>query len=277
MTEHSLEIRHEVGIHPDRSDFVRSDFRRGQMREFKTQFQPEFDYDDAALEGNAAVSAKRYSNLSVVAPESRAHSWRYLRVKRGIDVAGSLMILAMSLIPGLVIAAVIALTSDGPVFYRETRIGRGGRRFRIWKFRSMCTEAKWREIAAVESSSGVLLHWRIHKNLRDPRITAVGGFLRRWSLDELPQVLNVLRGEMSLVGPRPVIEAEVPMYGHLQHFYLAATPGLSGLWQVSGRSNVDFAARAKLDAFYVRNWSLRRDFEILFRTLPAVFGRVGAR
>jgi lipopolysaccharide/colanic/teichoic acid biosynthesis glycosyltransferase len=117
----------------------------------------------------------------------------------------------------------------------------------------------------------------VHKTLRDPRITTVGRFLRRWSLDELPQVLNVLRGEMSLIGPRPVIEAEVAMYGHLQYYYLAATPGLSGLWQVSGRSNVSFAARADLDASYVQNWSLRADFGILLRTIPAVLGRVGAR
>jgi len=119
--------------------------------------------------------------------------------------------------------------------------------------------------------------WRTHKDIHDPRITAVGRFLRRWSLDELPQLINVLRGDMSLVGPRPVVKAELPLYEHLLHFYLAATPGLSGLWQVSGRSNVNFSKRARLDATYVRSWSLHRDFTILARTVPAVLRRVGAR
>jgi lipopolysaccharide/colanic/teichoic acid biosynthesis glycosyltransferase len=96
-------------------------------------------------------------------------------------------------------------------------------------------------------------------------------------LDELPQLINVLRGEMSLIGPRPVIDAEIPLYGDLRHFYLSATPGLSGLWQVSGRSNISFSARANLDASYVQNWSLTADFAILLRTIPAVLGRVGAR
>jgi lipopolysaccharide/colanic/teichoic acid biosynthesis glycosyltransferase len=117
----------------------------------------------------------------------------------------------------------------------------------------------------------------MHKDVPDPRITWVGGFLRKWSLDELPQLINVLRGDMSLVGPRPIVEAELPMYGHLKHFYLAAIPGLSGLWQVSGRSNISFAARVNLDASYVRYWSLRGDLKILLRTVPAVLRRVGAR
>jgi lipopolysaccharide/colanic/teichoic acid biosynthesis glycosyltransferase len=141
----------------------------------------------------------------------------------------------------------------------------------------MCREAQWQEVVKSGACDGTLLHWRVHKTHSDPRITPIGGFLRRWSLDELPQLLNVFRGDMSLIGPRPVIAAEVPLYGHLQHFYLAATPGLSGLWQVSGRSNVSFAARANLDASYVRNWSLPGDFAILLRTVPAVLCRVGAR
>jgi len=183
----------------------------------------------------------------------------------------------VTLPPALLIAAAIALTSKGPIFYRELRIGRGGRPFRIWKFRSMSQDTHLRSSVKVGFSGGTLLHWRIHKHSHDPRITTVGRFLRRWSLDELPQLINVLRGDMSLIGPRPVIEAEVPLYAHLQHFYLAAAPGMSGLWQVSGRSDVSFAKRADLDAFYVLNWSLRADFIILARTIPAVLGRVGAR
>jgi exopolysaccharide production protein ExoY len=247
------------------------------MGKLEAQIQSEYDYAGLAFEGSAFVSEVKHSKLPLLSTGMRMRSWRYLHVKRWIDIIGSLLMIALSLIPGLLIAVAIALTSEGPIFYREMRVGRGGRFFLIWKFRSMCQKAEWQEVVKAEPSSGNFLLWRVHKNLLDPRITPVGGFLRRWSLDELPQVLNVLRGDMSLIGPRPVIEAEVPMYGHLQHFYLAATPGLSGLWQVSGRSNISFAARANLDASYVRNWSLRADFGILFRTIPAVLGRVGAR
>jgi lipopolysaccharide/colanic/teichoic acid biosynthesis glycosyltransferase len=122
-----------------------------------------------------------------------------------------------------------------------------------------------------------ILQWRMHKSSRDPRITPIGHLLRRWSLDELPQLLNVIRGEMSLIGPRPIVEAESGFYGSLSSYYLAATPGLSGLWQVSGRSNFDYADRAKLDAMYVRSWSLGTDLSILVRTVPAVLSRIGAR
>ena len=183
----------------------------------------------------------------------------------------------ITLPPAFLIAAAIALTSKGPIFYRESRVGRGGQPFQIWKFRSMSEDAHLQSCVKVDSSGGTLLHWRIHKHSHDPRITPVGKFLRRWSLDELPQLINVLRGDMSLIGPRPVVAAEVPLYAHLQHFYLAAAPGMSGLWQVSGRSDVSFAKRADLDAFYVLNWSLRADFIILVKTIPAVLGRIGAR
>jgi len=247
------------------------------MGKLETQIQSEYDYAGLAYEGSAFGSEARQSDTPILSAGMPIHSWRYLYVKRWVDIFGSIVMIAFSAVPGVLIAAVIALTSEGPVFYREMRVGRGGRPFRIWKFRSMCQKAQWQEIVKAGPSSGNFLHWRVHKTLRDPRITTVGRFLRRWSLDELPQVLNVLRGEMSLIGPRPVIEAEVAMYGHLQYYYLAATPGLSGLWQVSGRSNVSFAARADLDASYVQNWSLRADFGILLRTIPAVLGRVGAR
>jgi len=204
-------------------------------------------------------------------------SWRYRLVKRLIDIVGASAMLGVALVPSLIIGAAIALTSKGPIFYRELRVGRGGRLFKIWKFRSMSEATERESSIKIESSGGAVLHWRIHKHHRNPSITPVGDFLRRWSLDEIPQVLNVLLGDMSLVGPRPVIEAEVPMYAHLQEFYLAAAPGMSGLWQVSGRSNVSFKTRAELDAFYVQNWSLRKDMAILFRTVPAVLKRVGAR
>jgi lipopolysaccharide/colanic/teichoic acid biosynthesis glycosyltransferase len=209
--------------------------------------------------------------------EAPVESWRYLYVKRGFDVLFSLIMILALAIPGLLIAAAIVLNSRGPVFYREERVGRDGRPFRIWKFRSMHRHAPRHGHIAVSQPGGTVLQWRMRKHLIDPRITAVGGVLRRWSLDELPQLFNVLRGEMSLIGPRPIVEAETYLYEDLLPFYLAATPGLSGLWQVSGRSNVDYEERSKLDSSYVRSWSLRADIAILLRTIPAVLSRRGAR
>ena len=222
----------------------------------------------------AVYSAPHLTLASGVPPTL---TFRYRLVKRLIDIVGASAMLGVALVPSLIIGAAIALTTRGPIFYRELRVGRGGRLFKIWKFRSMSDETERESSIKIEHSSGTVLHWRIHKHHKNPCITPVGGFLRRWSLDEIPQVLNVLLGDMSLVGPRPVIEAEVPLYAHLQEFYLAAAPGMSGLWQVSGRSNVSFKTRAELDAFYVQNWSLRKDLVILFRTVPAVLKRVGAR
>ena len=201
-------------------------------------------------------------------------SWHYRYFKRTFDIVGALLMLAVFLIPGALIALAILLTSPYPVFYSEERIGRNGVPFRIWKFRSMCPHE-----AVHRNTQGerVVLQWRMEKRGYDPRITRIGRFLRRWSLDELPQLWNVLRGDMSLVGPRPVVDAETRFYRDLLPFYLAATPGLSGLWQVSGRSNLAFDERASLDAHYVRSWSLKVDLAILIRTIPAVLNRVGAR
>ena len=247
------------------------------MRECEVQLETEFDLVEVSFYGSSVVSEDRQIGLAALPAVIRMHSWRYRHVKRAMDIAGALMMMMVTLVPGMIIAAAVAFTSKGSIFYRETRIGRNGRPFRIWKFRSMHVKPEWQESYTTRYSSGTLLHWRVHKVHCDPRITPIGGFLRRWSLDELPQLLNVLQGDMSLIGPRPVTEAEVPFYGQLRHYYLAATPGLSGLWQVSGRSNVTFITRANLDAHYVRNWTLLTDLSIIFRTIPAVLGRVGAR
>jgi exopolysaccharide production protein ExoY len=204
-------------------------------------------------------------------------SWRYRHAKRVMDLFGALTMVLIFAIPGILIAAAIVLTSKGPVFYRETRIGRNGRLFRIWKFRSMCQNASHRIHIADTEPTGKVLHWRMRKHLHDPRITAIGRILRKWSLDELPQCFNVLCGEMSLVGPRPIVEAEMHLYGDLFDYYLAATPGVSGFWQVSGRSDLSYRKRAELDAIYVGTWSLSSDLAILLQTIPAVLKRKGAR
>lgn len=241
--------------------------------------QAEAVYESSPLEfeGDARSPEGMYEADYFSPAEEPVESWRYQYVKRTFDFACAAIMIAAFFIPGLVIAAAILLTSDGPVFYREERVGRDGRPFLIWKFRSMYSSAARLRHVVDGQSGGTVLQWRMRKNLSDPRITAIGGALRRWSLDELPQLFNVIRGEMSLIGPRPIIQAETVFYGDLLRFYLAATPGLSGLWQVSGRSNVDYPRRAKLDAFYVRSWSLAADFSIFFRTIPAVLSRIGAR
>jgi len=246
------------------------------MGECEVQIETEHDFTPAPHQGISVLSERYFGHLSLVPNGTHILSWRYRHVKRTIDIVGSLILIAFSAIPGVLIAAAIALTSRGPIFYRERRIGCGGRPFNIWKFRSMLPVQALRGSNGVRLSSANELYRRIHKDRRDPRITLIGGFLRRWSLDELPQLFNVLLGDMSLVGPRPVVEAEVPLYGHLREYYLVAAPGLSGLWQVSGRCSVSFARRAELDAYYVNNWSLRADFRILLLTIPAVLGRVGA-
>ncbi len=197
-------------------------------------------------------------------------------MKRAIDVGFSLLVIPAFLLPGLLIAAAILLTSQGAVFYREERIGRNGRVFRIWKFRSMQSDADRHTPAAVAPPDGHKLHWRMRKHVSDPRITGLGSFLRAWSLDEIPQFFNVLRGEMSLIGPRPIVQEELPLYGDRLHYYLCVKPGLSGLWQVSGRSNLDYAKRVELDAMYVKTWSLSSDIRILYRTIPAVLRRDGS-
>lgn len=238
---------------------------------------------EAVYEGPLAISEKNllgYEGLWLADyppfAETPVESWRYKYVKRAFDLCSALIIIAIFAIPGLLIAAAILLTSKGPIFYREQRIGSNGHTFRIWKFRSMYRNAEQEARIAHVQAGARVLKWRMRKDLRDPRVTKLGKFLRIWSLDELPQLINVLRGEMSLVGPRPIVEAETTFYGDLLPCYLAATPGLSGLWQISGRSNIDYEKRAKLDAFYIRSWSLRTDLAILFQTVPAVLGRIGA-
>ena len=173
----------------------------------------------------------------------------------------------------LVIAIAIKLDSPGPVLYRQQRVGKDGRLFSMLKFRSMYRDADKRRDAliAANEATGPLFKMR-----NDPRVTRVGRILRRTSLDELPQLLNVIRGEMSLVGPRPPLPSEVEKYEPWQLGRLRAVPGMTGLWQVSGRSDVTFHEMVRLDLHYIRNWSLSLDLEILWQTLPAVLGNRGA-
>jgi Undecaprenyl-phosphate galactose phosphotransferase WbaP len=175
------------------------------------------------------------------------------------------------------IALLIRLDSRGPVFYGHQRIGRGGREIKVWKFRTMVDGADQALDDYLELNPQAREEWETtHKLKDDPRITRMGRFLRKTSLDELPQIWNVLKGEMSLVGPRPIVQEEIRHYQHCYKLYSRVRPGLTGLWQVSGRNNTDYDFRVRLDEYYVRNWSVWLDIYILLRTVWVVLKGDGA-
>jgi exopolysaccharide biosynthesis polyprenyl glycosylphosphotransferase len=217
----------------------------------------------------------RRQDLSAHGIETGARTskgWEH-SAKRVLDVVGSLAGLVV-LFPVLLAAALfIKLTSPGPVLYRQERIGLHGRQFRVWKFRSMrCgSDQQVAELMAAHGGYGPFYKIRV-----DPRITPVGRFLRRSSIDELPQLINVLKGEMSLIGPRPHVQAEVDQYAPEHHRRLLVKPGLTGLWQISGRSEVPRDEAVLLDLYYVDTWSLHRDLRILMKTAKAVATARGA-
>ena len=176
-----------------------------------------------------------------------------------------------------VIPILIKLTSRGPVFYRQERLGRNGVPFRVWKFRTMYADADERLGHLLREDAQAAKEWEEgHKLREDPRVTALGRFLRRSSIDEFPQLFNVLKGDMALVGPRPIVADEVPFYGEAYSTFSSVRPGITGLWQVSGRSETDYANRVALDVQYVLNWSPWLDIWILIRTVGAVILMRGA-
>jgi exopolysaccharide biosynthesis polyprenyl glycosylphosphotransferase len=188
-----------------------------------------------------------------------------------IAVSGTLLVLVSPVL--MVAAALVRLDSPGPVLFRQERVGMEGNRFVMLKFRSMAVDAEAKLAALEQSNEG---SGPLFKMKNDPRITRVGRFLRRFSIDELPQLCNVLGGSMSLVGPRPPLPREVEAYEHDVRRRLLVKPGLTGLWQVSGRSNLSWQDSVRLDLYYVENWSLAGDFSILLRTVRAVFKSTGA-
>jgi Undecaprenyl-phosphate galactose phosphotransferase WbaP len=198
-------------------------------------------------------------------------------VKRLLDVTVAAAAICLAAPLFVAVAVVIRLTSRGPVFYGHTRIGRHGRRFRAWKFRTMRTDGDAVLLRHFETDAAARDEWaRDQKLRRDPRVTWFGRLLRMTSLDELPQVWNVLRGDMSIVGPRPIVAGEVARYGEIFTLYTTVKPGITGLWQVSGRNDVSYEGRVLLDQFYIRHWSPWLDVYILAKTLVALVRREGA-
>ena len=195
------------------------------------------------------------------------------RVKRAIDIVGAAVGLTLLAPLFLAVASAIKLTSRGPVFFGQLRVGQHGRMFRMLKFRSMVTDAEKLQRALMEDNEQA---GPVFKIRRDPRITRVGAFIRRYSIDELPQLINVLKGDMSIVGPRPPILKEVQQYQPSHRRRLSVRPGLTCHWQVSGRNEIGFDEWMDLDLRYVDHWSLATDFRLILKTIPAVMTGSGA-
>ncbi|GHF21963.1 sugar transferase [Pseudolysinimonas yzui] len=224
--------------------------------------------------GGPRIHIRPVAGLPLVHVETPRYRGGKLHSKRLFDVVASALLILM-LSPVLVaVVAAIKLTDPGPVLFRQRRVGRNGRPFQMLKFRTMVVDAEARlaELRALADAGNDILF----KMRDDPRVTPVGRFLRRYSLDELPQLFNVLLGEMSLIGPRPPLASEVEEYEHHVHRRFLVKPGITGLWQVNGRSNLSWEESVRLDLYYVENWTLTGDLAILFRTARAVVARDGA-
>ncbi len=200
----------------------------------------------------------------------------YAPAKRILDVVGAI-VLAVVFLPLILAIVMLMGRRGGSIIYKHRRIGKDGRAFECLKFRTMVPNADQLLRELLERDPASKAEWvRDHKLRRDPRVTPIGRFLRRTSLDELPQLWNVMRGEMSLVGPRPVVREELLRYGRNVRTYLSAKPGITGLWQVKGRNDTDYRRRVVLDTYYVRNQRLLLDLYILLKTTRVVLGGSGA-
>jgi Undecaprenyl-phosphate galactose phosphotransferase WbaP len=223
------------------------------------------------------MSARDFDGILGLATTNRLKMrWNRI-IKRctdiGVVVFGGIIILPFL----LVIAALVKLTSTGPVLYAQSRIGLNGTHFKAYKFRTMVIDAAERLNALLENDGAAREEWNIAQKLKnDPRITKFGAFLRKTSLDEFPQLLNVLKGEMSLVGPRPIVDAEINKYGEDFNRIFSVKPGITGLWQVSGRSDTNYTDRISFDTYYMQSWSIWLDLWILYKTVGVVLGHKGA-
>lgn len=200
-----------------------------------------------------------------------------LFVKRILDITVALLLLILAIPFAALISLAIVLDSRGPVFFGHPRIGKGKRLFRLWKFRTMVKDADTVLEQYLSAHPDLRAEWmETHKLKNDPRVTRVGRLLRRSSLDELPQLISVLRGEMSMVGPRPIVADEVPKYGSMFDLYLQVKPGLTGLWQASGRTDTSYRKRIALDLRYLQERTLWLDLWVLLKTVKVVLLGHGA-
>jgi Undecaprenyl-phosphate galactose phosphotransferase WbaP len=245
------------------------------------RLQPEAGVDTLGQAEGAVESARTSFNFQETkAVRTAAPAFTPTRsaalLKRLVDVVGA-VVLGLVFAPLIVVIVFLMRKSGSSVIYRHRRVGRGGQMFSCLKFRTMVPNADQVLRELLENNPELQAEWvRDHKLRNDPRVTRLGRFLRRTSLDELPQLWNVLRGEMSLVGPRPVVREELLRYGRNVGIYLAAKPGITGLWQVTGRNDTDYRRRVVLDTYYVRNQNLVLDLYILAKTTGVVLGGNGA-
>ena len=233
-------------------------------------------FDHAAV-GLRAFEPRHWEEAPAQAPTHSAQpASPYAAGKRILDVVGAIVLAAV--FSPLILAIVLLMRRGGDsIIYKHRRVGRHGRSFECLKFRTMVPNADQVLREILERDPKIKAEWvRDHKLRCDPRVTPLGRFLRRTSLDELPQLWNVMRGEMSLVGPRPVVREELLRYGRNVRTYLSAKPGITGLWQVKGRNDTDYRRRVVLDTYYVRNQNLLLDLYILLRTTRVVLGGSGA-
>jgi exopolysaccharide biosynthesis polyprenyl glycosylphosphotransferase len=222
---------------------------------------------------SSRVKVRSLDGLALIALDRRPFSRFQGIVKRTLDLLAATVFLILAAPMMAVIAVVVRLGSRGPVLFRQQRVGKDGRLYVIYKFRSMVVDAEERlgDLREVNGADGVL--FKLH---HDPRVTRIGGVLRKWGLDELPQLFNVLKGEMSIVGPRPALPSETARYSDEVSNRLRVKPGLTGLWQVNGRHDLEFEEYVRYDLFYVQNWSLALDLYVILKTIPALLSRQGA-
>jgi len=223
---------------------------------------------------------KRLSPLRESMPTELGNHRRYrgdMAAKRSLDRLGGLLLFILFAPLMFIVAVFIYLTFSGPLVHKQVRVGLGGQEFYCYKFRTMVQDAQEVLEWYLENHPQARSEWELRLKLKeDPRVTRWGRFLRSWSLDEFPQLWNVIKGDMSLVGPRPLLSGEIEIYGSGYQNYCRFKPGITGLWQVSGRNCLTFAERAQLDAWYINHWSLILDFQLLLRTVSTALGRRGA-
>lgn len=227
----------------------------------------------------AILQETTINNINIIKKEKTNKKVLYKFTKRIIDIIGSIIGILILIPTTLIIylARKVLKEDKGPLFYEQLRYGKNGKVFRLYKFRSMCIGADKKLKEYLENNDEAREEFeKTHKLQNDPRITKIGNFLRKSSLDELPQMINILKGDMSFVGPRPVVEKEVEEYGTNKDKFLSVRPGLTGYWQVNGRSNTTYEERMKMELYYVDNCSLWLDIKIFFKTFITVFKKEGA-
>ena len=230
--------------------------------------------------GRISISEKEYEYKSIAKANNKAKAIVYIEkaLKRLIDIIGSIIgiIFLIPLSIGIKMAN-IKEKDNGPLFYKQKRIGKNGKEFVLHKYRSMVMDADEKLSRYLEENEEAREEYSTYKKLKDdPRVTRVGHFIRNTSLDEFPQFINVLKGDMSLVGPRPYLPREKKDMGRLYHTIVQSKPGITGMWQVSGRSEITFEDRLDMDIEYYYNWSLKTDIKLLFKTIKKVILREGA-